>query len=64
MFNNYKRKVNNVATKIKKWRDDMGSYDEFKNDSDFIEHVQSPTSFSDSSGDSPLLESNDVMVKP
>ena len=51
IFQNYKKKLNNVAFKIKKWHDDIhtGSQDEFTNDSDFIELVSSPSRFSDDS---------------
>lgn len=52
-FKNYKRKVNNVVHKIKKWHEDLQMHEvEFRNDADFIQHIESPSHFSDvSSGE-------------
>lgn len=51
MFKSYKRKVNNVSIKIKKWHEDqqLGQNNEFQNDADFIQHIESPSRFSENS---------------
>jgi hypothetical protein len=47
-FINYKRKVNKVAHKIKKWHEEIQcSHKEFKNDDDFVPDIESPSRFSD-----------------
>jgi len=47
-FINYKRKVNKVSNKIKKWHEDIQcSHNEFKNDDDFVADIESPSRFSD-----------------
>jgi alcohol dehydrogenase YqhD (iron-dependent ADH family) len=47
-FKNYKRKVNKVTNKIKKWHEEIQlGHNEFQNDADFIQDIESPCHFSD-----------------
>jgi len=48
IFKSYKRKINKVSIKIKKWHEEITlGHNEFKNDSDFIPDIESPSRFSD-----------------